>query len=40
VHIFLMVMVRGGDHYVRVNLDVPTKLGRREKQLWEELGKK
>jgi len=28
-----------GDHYVRVNLDVPTRLGRKEKQLWEELGK-
>ena len=26
-----------GDHYVRVNLDIPTRLNRREKELWEEL---
>ena len=26
-----------GDHYVRVNVEIPTKLSRREKQLWEEL---
>jgi molecular chaperone DnaJ len=28
-----------GDHYVRINLEVPNKLSRREKELWEELSK-
>ncbi|MBP8979374.1 molecular chaperone DnaJ [Candidatus Dojkabacteria bacterium] len=26
-----------GDHYVRVNIDIPTRLSREEKKLWEEL---
>jgi len=26
-----------GDHYVRVNVDIPSKLGRKEKELWESL---
>jgi molecular chaperone DnaJ len=26
-----------GDHYVRVDVDIPTKLSRKEKKLWEEL---
>ena len=26
-----------GDHYVRVNIEIPTKLSRQEKELWEEL---
>ena len=28
-----------GDHYVRVNIDIPTRLSREEKILWEKLGK-
>ncbi|HPQ78961.1 MAG TPA: molecular chaperone DnaJ [Candidatus Dojkabacteria bacterium] len=27
-----------GDHYVRINIDIPTKLSKREKEMWEELG--
>jgi len=26
-----------GDHYVRVNIEIPTKLDRKQKQLWEQL---
>lgn len=26
-----------GDHYVRVNIDIPVRLSRKEKKLWEEL---
>ena len=26
-----------GDHYVRINIDIPTRLSREEKELWEEL---
>lgn len=26
-----------GDHYVRVNIEIPTKLSRQEKELWEKL---
>lgn len=26
-----------GDHYVRVNVDVPTRLSKKEKKIWEEL---
>lgn len=26
-----------GDHYVRVNIEIPTRLNRREKELWENL---
>lgn len=26
-----------GDHYVRINIAIPTKLNRKEKELWEEL---
>ncbi len=26
-----------GDHYVRVNVDIPTKLNRKEKELWERM---
>jgi molecular chaperone DnaJ len=26
-----------GDHYVRINVDVPTRLSRKEKKIWEEL---
>jgi len=26
-----------GDHYVRVNIEIPTKLSKQEKELWEEL---
>jgi DnaJ-class molecular chaperone len=26
-----------GDHYVRVNVDIPSRLSREEKKLWEEL---
>jgi molecular chaperone DnaJ len=29
-----------GDHYVRVNVDVPTRISRKEKKLWEELQQK
>lgn len=28
-----------GDHYVRINVDVPTRISRKEKKLWEELKK-
>ena len=28
-----------GDHYVRVNVDIPTRLSRKERKLWEELDK-
>lgn len=28
-----------GDHYVRINVDIPTRLSRKEKKLWEEIGK-
>jgi molecular chaperone DnaJ len=27
-----------GDHYVRVDVDIPTRLSRKEKKLWQELG--
>jgi molecular chaperone DnaJ len=26
-----------GDHYVRINVDIPTRLSKREKKLWQEL---
>lgn len=29
---------RRGDHYVRVNVDIPKRLSRKEKKLWEEIG--
>ncbi|MHC1716515.1 MAG: molecular chaperone DnaJ [Candidatus Dojkabacteria bacterium] len=28
-----------GDQYIRVNVDIPTKLGSKEKKLWEEMSK-
>ena len=28
-----------GDHYVRVNVEIPTRLNRKEKELWEEIKK-
>lgn len=27
-----------GDHYVRVNVDIPTRISKKEKKMWEELG--
>ncbi|MDD4382142.1 MAG: molecular chaperone DnaJ, partial [Candidatus Dojkabacteria bacterium] len=28
-----------GDHYVRINVEIPAKLNRKEKELWEEISK-
>lgn len=28
-----------GDHYVRINVEIPTKLNKKEKDLWEEISK-
>ncbi len=35
-HVFNSEKERG-DHYVRINIDIPTRLSREEKELWEEL---
>ncbi len=31
---------RRGDHYVQIDIDIPQKISRKERQLWEELRKK